>query len=424
MNLQVGRTFTALRFRNYRLYLLAQIVSQNGTWMQRVAQYWLVLHLTGSGLALGLTGALENIPLLFLSSWGGLIADRVDKRRLIIVTQCLAGLLGLLLAALTLSGRIELWMIYTLAFCLGLVKVFDNPGRQSFIMEMVGPEHIPNAVALNSTVFTSSRMIGPALGGLLIAYVGTGLCFLYNGLSFFAVVVVLLFMRTDELKPERRVERARGQIREGLKYVWSDPELRLTLIVLAVVGTFAFNWNVVLPLMAQTTFRGGPTTYGVMLSMLGVGAFGGALVAAQRSMPTTRLLVFATLVLGALMVGAAVAPTLTVEMLLLVATGAAMVTCQATGNTLLQLHSKPEFRGRVMALYVTAFLGTTPIGAPIVGWVSQEFGPRFGLGLGAVASLLVAVVFIRRVWRAPNGPLPDPTPGLVPRKQLDLVSKI
>lgn len=391
----------ALRFRNYRLYLLAQVVSQNGTWMQRVAQYWLVLHLTGSGVALGLTGALENLPLLFLSSWGGLTADRIDKRRLIIVTQCLAALLGLLLAALTLSGRIELWMIYVLAFALGLVKVFDNPGRQSFIMEMVGPEHIPNAVALNSAVFTSSRMTGPALGGLLIALVGTGMCFLYNGLSFFAVVAVLLFMRTEELKPSVRAQRQKGQIREGLSYVWREPDLRLTLVILAVIGTFAFNWNVVLPLMAQSAFHGGASMYGAMLSMLGLGAFGGAVVAAQRAVPTSRLLIIATFGLGAAMLAASLAPNLLLEMLVLLATGVAMTTSQATGNSLLQLNAKPAFRGRVMALYVTAFLGTTPIGAPIVGWISQELGPRFGLAAGAAASLAVAAVFLRRVWRVP-----------------------
>lgn len=396
------RAVAALRFRNYRLYLLAQIVSQNGTWMQRVAQYWLVLHLTGSGVALGLTGALENLPVLFLSSWGGLTADRIDKRRLIIVTQCLAGGLGLLLATLTLSGQIRLWMIYVLAFALGMVKVFDNPGRQSFIMEMVGPEHTPNAVALNSAVFTSSRMTGPAIGGLLIAVVGTGMCFLYNGLSFFAVVAVLLFMRTEELKPSVRALRLKGQIREGISYVWREPDLRLTLVVLAVIGTFAFNWNVVLPLLAQSTFHGGAGLYGAMLSMLGLGAFMGAVAAAQRILPTSRLLVIATFGLGAAMLAAAVAPNLAFEMILLLATGVAMTTSQATGNSLLQLNTKPEFRGRVMALYVTAFLGTTPIGAPIVGWISQELGPRFGLATGAVASLLVALAFLRWVWQVPT----------------------
>jgi MFS family permease len=400
------RTFASLRVPNYRIFFIAQVVSTNGTWMQRVAQYWLVLHLTGSGVALGLTAALQSVPILLFGAWGGLIADRVNKRLLLVATQVASGVVGLSLAVVTLSGTVQLWMIYFLALCLGMINVFDNPARQSFVTEMVGPAQIPNAVGLNSAVFTSSRMIGPAIAGLVISVVGTGWCFLYNGLSFFAVVAGLLMMRPSKLHRVPRLTRGRGQIREGLHYAWGRPELRTPLLLLMVSGTFAFNWNVVLPLMARYTFHSGAETFGVMLSMIGIGAFIGALASAGRPNPTHRLLVYAALTFGAMMLAVALAPTLWLVMLALVPMGAAMTTFQATGNSLLQLNSTPEFRGRIMSLYVAAFIGMTPIGSPIVGWVSQQYGARTGLALGAIATLGAAAASLptlrRLTARAPS----------------------
>jgi MFS family permease len=367
--------------------------------MQRVGQFWLVLHLTGSGVDLGLTAAFQTIPILLFGTWGGLVADRSDKRILLIGTQAASGLLGLVLGLLTLTDKVELWMVYALAACLGAVNVLDNPARQSFVGEMVGPEYVSNAVGLNSAVFTSSRVLGPAVAGAVIALVGTGWCFLYNGLSFFAVVAGLLMMRPKELQQGLPIVRGPGQIMEGLRYTWSRPELRYPVLLMMVLGTFAFNWNIVLPLMARYAFHSGAATYGALLSMLGVGAFVGALFAAGRSRPSHRLLVHSALILGVLMAAAAVAPSALLEMAVLVPVGTAMVTCQTTGNSILQLNSAREFRGRVMSLYVTAFLGTTAIGAPAVGWISQQFGGRAGLALGAGATLAVALAILPTLGR-------------------------
>ena len=367
--------------------------------MQRVAQFWLVLHLTGSGVALGLTAALQSLPVLLFGTMGGLVADRVDKRLLLMVTQASSGVLGLALAGITLTGVVQLWMVYLLAFCLGIINIYDTPARQSFVTEMVGPTQVANAVGLNSAVFTSSRMIGPAIAGVLISVVGTGWCFLYNGLSFFAVVAALRLMRPSELHRPPPVRRSPGQIREGLRYTWDRPELRIPLVLLIVSGTFAFNWNVVLPLLARYTFHSGAETFGAMLSMIGAGAFAGALFAAGRAVPTYRLFVYAALIFSATLLGAAVAPTLALVMIALIPMGMAMTTFQVTGNSLLQLNTNPAFRGRVMSLYVLAFMGTTPIGGPIVGWVSQQFGARTGLALGAIATLgaaAIALPWLRR----------------------------
>ncbi|MGH7764309.1 MAG: MFS transporter [Candidatus Dormibacteraceae bacterium] len=395
------RTFASLRNRNFRIFFTTQIISVTGTWMQSIAQMWLVLHLTGSGFALGLTAALQFTPLLFLGTWGGLLADRVDKRKLLMVTQSAAGLVALVLAGLTLGGVVQLWMVYALAFALGIVTVFDNPARQSFVTEMVGKEQVINAVGLNSAVFTGARVIGPAIAGILIVAVGTGWCFLYNGFSYFPVVLGLLLMRPAELHRGSPVGRARGQIRAGLSYTWRRPELRFPLLLMLVVGTLAFNFSVLMPLMAKFVFNSGAYTFGLLMSFMGVGAFAGALVSAHRAKPTHRLLAIAGVAFGMSLIGAAVAPNLVVELLILIVLGAAMITFQATANSLLQLNSDSAFRGRVMALYVIVFVGSTPIGGPVVGWVAQEFGPRAGLGLGGLATIVAsaAVLWALGRWR-------------------------
>jgi MFS family permease len=396
-----NRTFGSLRNRNFRVFFIAQIVSVTGTWMQSIAQMWLVLHLTGSGIALGITAALQFTPILLFGTWGGLLADRVDKRKLLMVTQSAAGLVALVLAGLTLGGVVQLWMVYVLAFGLGMVNVFDNPGRQSFVSEMVGKDQVINAVGLNSAVFTLARVIGPAIAGVLITAVGTGWCFLYNGLSYFPVVFALLLMHPWELHRGQPTPRARGQIRAGIRYAWNRPELRFPLLVMLVVGTLAFNFSVLMPLMAGFVFHSGASTFGLLMSFMGAGAFVGALVSASRAKPSHRLLAFAGIAFGALLIGAALAPTLPIELLVLLPLGAAMITFQATANSLLQLNSDPAFRGRVMALYVMVFLGSTPVGGPIVGWVAEQFGARSGLGLGGVATFVASVVLLwgLRHWR-------------------------
>jgi MFS family permease len=367
--------------------------------MQRVAQAWLVLQLTGSGLALGTVTALQFLPLLLIGAWGGLLADRVDKRRLLLATQGAMGLLALALGLLTLSGSVQLWMVYGLALALGAVTALDNPARQAFVIEMVGREHVTNAVSLNSAVFTSARLVGPAVAGVLINAVGTGWCFVVNGLSFAAVLAALALMDTRQLHLGAAAGRGQGQVREGLRYVWSTVELRVPLLLMAAVGTLALNFSVVLPLLASQTFHGNAGTYGLLFSVLGGGSLVGALVTASRSEPSRRLLLGSLLAFGALMLGAAAAPTLWIEVAVLVPLGVASTVFQATANSTLQLNSTADMRGRVMALYGVVFLGTTPIGAPLVGWLSEGFGPRAGFVVGGAAVLVALAAVCLWLWR-------------------------
>jgi len=395
-----GSTFGSLRVRNYRLYFVGQVVSVSGSWMQRVAQSWLVLHLTGSGVALGLVAALQFLPMLVLGAWGGVVADRVDKRRLLMLTQAGMGFLALALGAVTLTGAVRLWMVYLLALLLGLITAVDNPARQSFVMEMVGRAQVTNAVSLNSAVFTGARVIGPAIAGILISLVGTGWCFVVNALSFGAVVLALVAMDPAQLQRPTAVARRPGQLVEGLRFVWSRPDVRLPLAVLGVVGTLALNWTVILPLLARNTFHGGAATYGLLFAMLGLGSLAGALFTASRREPSAGLLLWSLAAFGVLMLAAAMAPTLPLEVAALIPTGLAALAFQTTANSLIQLRSDPALRGRVMAMYSVVFIGTTPIGAPIVGWVAQQAGPRAALVLGSAAILVTAAA---AAWLARDG---------------------
>jgi MFS family permease len=396
----LDRTFHSLRTRNYRLYFFGQIVSLTGTWMQSVGQIWLVLKLTGSGLALGFVTALQFLPMLLIGSWGGLMADRVDKRKLLILTQSLAAVLALILGLLTQFDVVRLWMVYALAGSLGIVQVFDMPGRQSFVIEMVGPEDVTNAVSLNAVIVNLSRVIGPAIAGILIATVGIAICFQINAGSYLAVILSLWMMRPAELRRQPPVPRGKGQLREGFKYVLSRPALRTPLLLMGVAGTLAYNFSILLPLLTRFTFHRGPGTYGAMFSLMGAGAvLGGLAVAARRA--TRRLLVGSTLAFGVAVIGVAASPTLGVAMAIMVAVGAASTGFIANSNSLLQLGSSPEMRGRVMALFAIVFLGSTPVGGPLVGWIAERYGPRTSLGLAGVATLAAGLVaaYPYRPWR-------------------------
>lgn len=378
--------------------------------MQRVAQSWLVLHLTGSGVALGLVSALQFLPILLIGAWAGLVADRIDKRRLLMLTQSLMGLLALVLGVVTLMGLVQLWMVFLMAFLLGVVTAGDNPARQAFVMELVGRRQVTNAVSLNSAVFTGSRIVGPAIAGVLITAVGTGWCFVLNAASFGAVLMALLAMQAGQLQRVEPPSRARGQLMEGLRFVWSRPDLRTPLALLAVVGTLALNFTVVFPLLARDTFHGDASTYGTLFSVLGAGSLAGALFTASRREPSVRLLVGALGFFGLFMLGAAAAPTLALEIVALVPMGVAALVFQTTTNSLIQLRSEPALRGRVMALYSVVFLGSTPIGAPVVGWVAQHFGPRASLALGGAAVLAAALIAVwlgsrRHVFEVRSKPL-------------------
>ncbi len=394
------RTFRSLRIRNYRLYFTAQLISVSGTWMQTVAQAWLVLHLTGSGVALGIVVGLQFLPMLLFGPFGGLTADRVNKRVLLFVTQSAGGLLALVLGILVLTDQVHLWQVYVLAALLGVVNLFDNPARQTFIMEMVGRDDLPNAVSLNTVVMNASRVIGPAIGGVVITIFGLGTCFFVNAASYVAVIIGLAMMRTDELHPTERVSRATGQIREGFRYVWRTPGLRNTLLAIALIGVLAYNFTVTLALLAKGTFHGGVGTYSLLTSCMALGAVTGGLLAAHRARPTPRLLQVLALVFGGLMAAVACAPTLAVASVLIVAMGAASIGFIATANASLQLGADPAMRGRVMALYAMAFLGTTPIGAPLVGAIAQWSSPRVAILTGAVATVVAAGLLM---WRHEAG---------------------
>lgn len=399
--IRLRATFASLSNRNYRLYFAGQAVSLTGTWMQRLGQAWLVLELSGSPTLLGVVTAAQFLPLLLAGPWGGLIADRVDKRRLLLWTQSSAGALALLLGLLTLSGLVQLWMVMLFALGLGVVTALDNPARQSFVLEMVGPDHVTNAVTLNSIVVNAARAVGPAAAGVLIATAGVAPTFLVDATSYFAVVGALLLMRREELHAAPPTRRGPGQLREGLAYVRRSPGLLAPLALMAIVGTLAYEFQVVLPVLARQTFAGGADTLGMLNSALGIGAVAGGLLAAGALKPSTRSLVLAALSFGTFILLAAGAPTLPLALVALFGVGAASITFLATGNSLLQLRAAPAMRGRVMALWSMAFLGTTPLGGPLIGWVAEVAGARVALGLGGAATVAGGLALVGSLrWRA------------------------
>jgi MFS family permease len=411
---------TSLRQRNYRLFFIGQLISVAGTWMQTVAQSFLVLGLTHSGTQLGLATAARFLPMFLFGPLGGVMADRLDKRRVLYVTQALSGLLAAAFAVLTGTHVIEMWMVYLLALALGGVNVFDNPARQSFISEMVSAEDLPNAVTLNSVSINMARIYGAALGGVIAATLGLALCFAANALSFVAVLVSLAAMRRADLFPARRVARSKRQVREGLRYVRSTPELLVPLVMIAVVGTLAWEFPVSLPLMARNIFHGGAGAYGVMASVMGVGAVIGGLISAARPRPRTRALCVAAIGWGIAILAASAAPTLPLELTALLFVGYGSITFNSLAKTTLQLAATPSMRGRVMALWALAWLGSTPIGGPIVGWVAQTAGARWGLVIGGLPTLLIGIAALPALSRVDRRPAPAPEPE--PDPPDDLVS--
>jgi MFS family permease len=386
------RTFVSLTTPNYRLFFTGQLISVSGTWMQTVAQSFLVLQLTHSGTALGLTTAVRFAPLFLFGAWGGLVADRLDKRRVLYVTQALSGLLALAFGLLITTDLMQLWTVYVLAALLGFVNVFDTPARQAIISELVPLDQLANAVTLNSITVNMARIFGAALGGVVAAPLGLALCFDLNAASFVAVLATLALMSRAQMLVSAREPREPGQIRAGLRYVRATPELLVPLLMIAIIGTLAWEFQVTLPLIAQTTFGGGVGTYGTMTSLMGVGAVVGGLVSATRGRPRRRGLSFAAIGWGASITAAALAPTLGLEYAALVVVGYGSITFNSLAKSTLQLVALPVMRGRVMALWGLAWLGSTPIGGPIVGWLGEEFGPRWGLLAGGVPTVLVGLV--------------------------------
>jgi MFS family permease len=385
-------TFSSLYIRNYRLYYIGQIISTSGTFMQSVAQAWLVLKLTNSGTALGITSALQYIPILIAGPYGGVISDRFSKQKILYLTQSLSSILALTLGGLVATNLVRVWMVYVLAFCLGLVTIFDNPARQTFYIELVGPDRLRNAVTLYSTLVNLARIIGPALAAALIAGFGLAPCFIINGLSYGAVVIMLAMMRTSELLVTPPVPRAKGQILEGFRYVVSTPALGSTLLIMAIIGTFTFEFQVSLPLIAQSTFKGDASSYALLTAAMGFGAAAGGIFFAGRKGVQPYQVVSAALLFGLAVVTAAFMPTLLLTAAALILVGIFSINFSSLGNSILQLESSPQMRGRVMSFWSIAFLGTTTFGGPIVGWSGQTAGARWGLALGGLAALIAAAL--------------------------------
>jgi MFS family permease len=403
--MRVGRTtFAALSVPNYRRYVSGQAISLIGTWMQMTAQAWLVLSLTHSSTALGVVIALQTLPVLLLAPYGGVIADRVDKRKMMIGLQSAMGVQALVLGVLTITGSVHVWEIGVLAVILGLNNAFENPSRQSFMLELVGPEHLRNAVSLNSVLVNVARTVGPAVAGILIATVGEGVCFLANAGSFVAVVASLVTMDTTLLNPSKPMPRGRGQLREGLRYVRSTPQLAVPLVMMGIVGCLTYEFQVSLPVMASQGLHAGASGFGFMTASMGVGAVLGGLFVAARGKTGARVLILASWVFGAAMALAALAPSLALELAALTLVGGASIWFMSSGNSTLQLTAEPNMRGRVMALWFVAFQGSTPIGGPLVGWTMGVLGARAGLGLGAVTCVVVAagaMLVLRRMRGKP-----------------------
>jgi len=393
--------FRALENRNYRIWAGGAIVSNIGTWMQRVAQDWLVLTVltNHSGAALGITTGLQFLPMLLLGPYGGVLADRYRKRVILLWTQVAMGITGLVLGLLVVTGTAQLWHAYLAALCLGIAGAIDAPSRQAFVSELVGQDNISNAVALNSASFNTARLTGPAIAGVLIAWVGTGPVFLLNAASFAAVIISLFRIRTSELVPAVRPSRSKHQVAEGVRYVRQRPDLVLILFMVGILGAFGMNFPITNALMTTTEFGVGPGEFGLLGSIMAVGTLAGALLAARRTGPRLRYLLGGALGLGAFTLLGSVSPSFWLYAAVLIPVGLASITFLNSCNTTIQLSVEPQFRGRVLALYLAILQGGTAVGAPLMGWIGSEFGARWSVAAGGSVVLLAALFAIVVVSR-------------------------
>lgn len=397
-------TFRSLRIRNFRLLFYGQIVSQIGTWMQMIALEWLVLRITNSGLAIGLVAAFQFAPVLLFGAWAGVIIDRVNKRKLLYLTQSASTVLALVIGVLALASDLSVGVVYALAAALGIITAFDNPARKAIVTETVVHDEIPNAVSLNSAAMNGARIVGPALAGVVITVLSPAWCFLANAASYVAVLVALVMMRDAEMHVPEVIPKAKGQIREGMRYVRQNAELWVPFVMVTLVATFAFNYRVILPLMATRNFHSGAGIYTVLYSLMAVGSLFGTLYVAHRATVDNRFLTLSAVLTTGAIVGLVVAPTVLTAAVACLAIGATSMAFMAGANSALQLYATPTMRGRVMALYSVVFLGSTPIGGPVVGWISQAMGARTGAAVGAVATALAVLMGLRslRHRRSPD----------------------
>lgn len=393
------QTFRSLETPNYRKYIVGQIISASGSWVQQIGLIWLVARLTDNAVAVAMVQVLQFAPMLIGGAWAGVLADRMDKRRLLVATSAASAACAALLGVLVLADAAELWMVYVLAAAFGLTSTLDNPARRSFVTELVPDEHASNAVSLNTSVFTTSRLVGSTAAALIIATIGIGWCFVVNAVSFVAVIVALQSMDRAAIRPAPVVPRQRGLLVEGLRYVRSTPALFAALMMTAIIGTLSYNFQVTITFMAKRVFPGGSGTFGLLMALMSVGAVPASLFVAHRKRITSRFVNAAALVFGLMMLAAAVAPNLATFAIIAVPMGASSITFISSAGALAQSRAAPEYRGRVAALFAVAFLGSTPIGGPIVGAVTQLFGARYGMVLGGVTAVVCAIWATRRLRR-------------------------
>jgi len=388
----VSATFAALGNRTYRLYFTGGAVSNVGSWVQRVAQDWLVLEIGGGAAGLGITTGLQFLPFLLLSPIGGIIADRFPKKRILQITQVSMGLLASLLGVLTITNSVQVWQVYVLAFLFGVVGALDAPARQSFVVEMVGKDQLANAIGLNSASFNAARLVGPGLAGLMIVSLGTGITILVNAITYAGTFIALRFIADDQLRPPAKVERTKGMFGDGLRYLRGRPQLLLVLAIAGIVGAFGLNFQMTSALMATQVFGKGAGEYGILGSVLAIGSLAGALLAARRGMPRGRLIVLSAVAFGVVELVSGLMPSYLTFALILPLLGFASLTLLTAANATMQLTVAPEMRGRVMAVYLMVFQGSTPIGSPLIGWVGQEFGARWTLLVGGGVSLIGVLI--------------------------------
>jgi MFS family permease len=415
MSLSYGetRTFAALRFRNYRLFAGGSLLSNIGTWLQRVAQDWLVLALTGSAGALGITTGLQFLPVLLFSPFAGVLADRYAKKVVLNWTQSIMGATALLMGVLAVTNSITVWHVYILTFVFGTASALDVPARQAFVNEMVTDEYLTNAVGLNSASFNLARMIGPAMAGALIALMGSGVAatgwvILLNGISYGAVVISLVLMRQSEMRPTKPIGRAKGQLRDGVRYVRSRPDIMLILAIIFCAGTFGFNFQMTTALMATQVFGKGAGEYGLLGSILAIGSLGGSLVAARRAHPRQAVIIGCALAFGFVEILSGLAPTYLAFALMLPLCGVTSLLMIATANAFVQMSVSAQLRGRVMALFMCIFMGGTPIGAPVLGWVAEQWGARWTL-IGGGALTVVGTTLATALMASRQGVRIAPT---------------
>ncbi len=419
------RMFSAMKVFNYRLWVTGALVSNIGTWMQRVAQDWLVLTVLTdhSGTAVGITTGLQFLPILILGPWAGLLGDRYSKRKILLITQTAMGSCALILGLLVVTNTVQLWHVYLLALLLGVGSAIDAPSRQAFVSEVVEAPDVPNAVALNATSFNLARLAGPGLAGLLIAWLGTGPAFLINAASFGAVIISLAKMRPAELHPSAKAPRGKGQIREGLRYIKQRPDLLMIMILVSLVATLTMNFQITNALMATAVFNQGPGEYGLLGTVMAVGTLAATLIAARRKNVRMAYIVAAALATGGFTIVAAFAPSFWLFALALIPIGLAAMTFLNLCNTTVQLTTDPAFRGRVLAVYMAVMQGGTPIGAPLIGWVGTALGPRFSLIVGGVAALLAGIAALLILRHRNHTSLRAQFAAVLPRLKLGRAAK-